>query len=61
MKRIRVWYEAVVEEDKLKTNVEAIKEGYDDLEDAIITDGIKGVIKGSYEYSVNWAIFDEDE
>lgn len=56
MKRVRVIYEAIVDDDKVKSEEDVIAEGFDDLEDAILTDGLDSVINGSYEFFVDWEI-----
>ena len=56
MKRVRVIYEAIVDDDKVKSEEDVIAEGFDDLEDAILTDGLDSVINGSYEFLVDWEI-----
>lgn len=58
MKKVTITYEAVVDNSKIKTEENVMEEGYEDIEDAIITDGLEGVINGSYEYSVHWEITD---
>ena len=61
MKKVRVTYEAIIDDDKLKTEDDVITEGYEDIEDAIISDGLEGVIEGSYDYRISWEITDATE
>lgn len=57
MKEIRITYKAVVDDEQVKTNGDIIDQGiFEDLEDAILTDGLDGVISGSYSYNVEWEI-----
>lgn len=61
MRRVRVTYEAIVAEEFIKSNDDVIAEGFEDLEDAILTDGLDGVIEGSYSYTTSWEISDYNE
>lgn len=61
MKKVRVTYEAIVEDNQIKSKDEILADGYEDVEDAIVGDGLRGVIYGMYEYSVDWEITDVEE
>ena len=61
MKRIRVTHEAIVDDSKVKTEEDVIAEGFDDIEDAILTDGLDGVIDGSFEFRISYEIVDADK
>lgn len=61
MKKVRVTYEAIVDDSKLKNEDDVIEEGYEDIEDAILSDGLEGVIRGSYEYRIDWEISDAED
>ena len=56
MKRVRITFEAIVDDEQIKSIKDIQDEGFDDLEDAITTDGLEGVIKGSYTYAIKWEI-----
>lgn len=58
MKRVKITFEAIVEDEQIKQETDIFADGFEDLEDAIMTDGLDGVIDGSYEYSVDWEISD---
>lgn len=60
MKRVRITFEAIVEDEQIKSIEDIQNEGFDDLEDAITTDGLEGVIEGSYTYSTKWEIENEE-
>lgn len=58
MKKVIVIYEAIVPDEMIKSNDDVRAEGYEDLEDAILTDGLEGVIDGSYAFTTSWEISD---
>lgn len=58
MKRVRVTFEAIVDDEQIKSNDDVMADGFEDLEDAILTDGLDGVIDGSYSYTTSWEITD---
>lgn len=60
MKRVRISYVAIVDDEQIKSEDDVIADGFEDLEDAIITDGLDGVILDSYNYEIDWEISDVD-
>jgi len=58
MKRVRVTFEAIVDDEQIKSKEDIEVEGFEDIEDAILTDGLEGVIDGSYSYTTSWEILD---
>lgn len=58
MKRVRVILEAVVEDEQIKEKSDLFSDGYDGYEDAIISEGLDGIIDGSFEYNVTYDISD---
>lgn len=61
MKKVKVTYEAIVDDSKIKTKDDLLAEGYEDLEEAILTDGLDGAINGSFNFSINWEVSDVEE
>ena len=61
MKRVKILYEALVEDDQLKSEEDLQSEGYIDYEEAVSIGGIDEIIDGSFEYTMNVFVFDEDE
>lgn len=61
MKRVKVLFEALVEDDQLKSEEELKEEDYIDYEDAAAMGGLNEIVKGSYEYNVSVFVFDEED
>lgn len=60
MKKVKITYEAIVEDEQVKSEDDVLLEGFDNLADAVSSDGLDGIIDGSYEWSVNFEVLDMD-
>ena len=58
MKKVRVTFEAIGDDEQIKSKEDIEAEGFEDIEDAILTDGLEGVIDGSYSYTTSWEILE---
>lgn len=58
MKRVKVLFEALVEDDQIKSEDEL---DYIDYEEAVSIGGIDEIIEGSFEYTVGVFVLDEED
>ena len=60
MKKVKIVFEAIVDEELLRDEDDILSE-YGSLEDAASLDGLDGFIDGSYEYTTKFSIVEVRE